>query len=102
VNARIIDRAGSMYFVFYEPNASFPSGLNSADTEQTRSVMQLVATQAPISNGLLFDWLTSIYGTSVTPQRSFIGSDTGSDVPRIVDGDNALCDFRDESMDVDM
>ena len=65
--------------------------------------MQLVAQQAGVQNGssLLFDWLNKDTARD-TPQRDFPSSDAGSEVPRIVDGDSELCDFRDESRDVDM
>ena len=86
VNARIFDRAGSMYFVFYngdyhgETMTVFPPGLNSAHSDQTRDIMQLVARQAPVHNGysLLFDWLTSVHVARDAP---------GQDPPRLSDAD---------------
>ena len=66
MNARIFDRAGSLYFVFYrggyhgeEANTEFPAGLNRANHEDTREIMNRVAREVPKSAGysLLFDWL---------------------------------------------
>ena len=66
VNARIFDRAGSLYFVFYrggyhgeETNTEFPAGLNRANHDTTLEIMTQVAREVPRSAGfsLLFDWL---------------------------------------------
>ena len=50
VNARILDRAGSLYFVFYKggyhgeaPNTEFPPGLNRANHDNTLEIMRQVA-----------------------------------------------------------
>ena len=100
VNARIFDRAGSMYFIFYngesKPGAiPFPEGLATAYAEPTQQIMRIVTEQAMMTKGtsLLFDWMRSAFTADTPPRVS----------PRSVDGDpNAInLPYVDESMDVD-
>ena len=83
VNARILDRAGSMYFVFYNGASHghpvstehpFPPGLNCAYTDQTREVMQIVARETEslttAGQSLLIDWLHRVNRAQGTPRFS--------------------------------
>jgi len=95
VNARILDRAGSVYFVFYnggyhgETNSEFPPGLNCANHDNTREIMQIVARQVPMTAGLslLFDWLHGTHGAQeVQRQDDFTpGLASRSVSPRLSD-----------------
>ena len=95
VNARIFDEAGSLYFVFCNAVDQYPPGLNSAYSEETRDVMQTVATQAPVrtTDSYLFAWLSSTYVPRGTSDQ---------DSSRLSEQSEQPADFRDESMDVDM
>ena len=79
VNARIFDRAGSMYFVFYngqdKPGAiTFPEELATAYAEPTQQVMKTVAEEGhevmTEKFSLLFDWMRTAFNVGTPPRES--------------------------------
>ena len=79
MKARIYDRAGSMYFVFYngqdKPGAiTFPEELATAYAEPTQQVMKNVAEEGheemTENTSLLFDWMRTAFNVGTPPRES--------------------------------